>query len=445
MLPQDSELRLKVIHTVDRELLLENASSVLCCFSGGIDSTVLLHVLMSLSERYSFSLSAVHVNHGIRGAEAKRDEDFCLDTCKKLGVPLYVRHVDVPTYAKEKKISTELAARELRYAAFESVMSEIHADVAATAHNANDNAETLLFNIIRGTTTSGICSIPYRRGRYIRPLLNVSRDEIVEYAKMFGIEFVIDSTNGNDIYTRNFIRNNIIPLCEKLNPSFLSAVTRLTDSAKADEATLFALNADASRIALRFLRDNGVEEINNETVRKISNAMLSGGSRKFMLSGGRQLVVENGLLKLYQGEERRFDYAASSIQKGSNVFFDGAVTIDVQPSSENFREIYKSFTTVGHVSDIIFNNVTVRNRLPGDTVTVCGVRKSVKKELINRKIPVDMRNVLPVICIGDRIAFVPFVGVDDAFSPEEDKSSLKISVTFNIDQYNIFHMEAGAK
>lgn len=430
MLLQDNELRLKVIHTIDREKLLENAHSVLCCLSGGVDSTVLLHVLSTLSEKYGFLLSAVHVNHCIRGNEADRDELFCRSLCEKLGVPLYVEHEDVPKYAQKNGMSTELAARELRYAAFDRVMDSIGADCAATAHNANDNAETLLFNIIRGTSASGICAIPYKRGRYIRPLLNVTRSEICEYSKAFDIEYVTDSTNNDDIYTRNFIRHNIIPLCEKLNPSFVEAATRLSDSAKADEELIIAGGCDLTRKARIFLEENGVRGINNDMLKKISAAAENGGSKRFALKGGRVLLVENGSFVMSSDDNIRYDYEKAVLKKGRNEFFDGAVSIDIEPSAENFREIYKTFTTVGHVSDIIFSNVCVRNRLPGDAITVNGIHRSVKKELINKKVPLRLRKALPIICIDGKIAFVPYVGVDDAFSPKSG-SGLKISVSFN--------------
>ena len=232
---RDTKLRLNVIHTIDREDLLNGVSGVLCCLSGGADSVTLLHVMLSLRQRYGISISAVHVNHGIRGNEADRDEMFCKELCSKYGIKLYVKRGDVPSYAKSKGISTELAAREVRYSLFEEALSESGAEVAATAHNANDNAETLLFNIIRGTSPTGICAIPYKRDRYIRPLLCVTREQIMAYVAENELSYVIDSTNGDDDYTRNFIRHNIMPQCIRLNPSFVSAVTRLTDGAKADE------------------------------------------------------------------------------------------------------------------------------------------------------------------------------------------------------------------
>lgn len=427
---QEAKLRLKVIHTVEQWGLFDGCRHMLCCLSGGMDSSVLLHVLLSLSKRYRFKLSAVHVNHGIRGSEADRDESFCAEMCRALGVDFVPVRVDVPTYAAEKNISIELAARKLRYDAFESVMSSIGADRAATAHNADDNAETLIFNIIRGTSTSGICSIPYRRGNYIRPLLAVSRQEIAEYSSQYNIGYVTDSTNSDDAYTRNFIRHNIVPLCLKLNPSFLDAVTRLTDSAKRDEALILSSGLDKRREIVAFLEDNGIFGVNNDMIIKLAEAADGGGTRDFVLSCGRKLSVVNGAI-MPSPPERAYNYENKELIIGDNSFFDGAVTVNLTFSSENFREIYKTFTTVGFISDIISGSVFIRGRLPGDSVTVCGVHKSVKKELINKKVPKYLRDALPVFCVGDKIAYVPYVGVDDAFAPKGEKS-LKISVVFKL-------------
>ncbi len=428
---QDSKLRLKVIHTVESESLLDGVKSVLCCLSGGADSSVLLHVLSSLKKRYGFELTAVHVNHMIRGLEADRDEAFCKDMCERLGVKLTTVSVDVPRYAKEQKISLELAARKLRYEVFAKVMLSDGANVAATAHNADDNAETLLYNIIRGTSTTGIQAIPYKRDCFIRPLLAVSRMEIEEYAKENAISYVEDSTNSSDEYTRNFIRHNIIPLCKQLNPSFLSAVTRLTDSAKADEKLISSFDADNKRRIKKLLEENGISGVNNQTLFKIENAIKDGGTKEFTLSNGVKMAVVNGEPSFEKIHCENRNYQNEVLALGENVFFDGTVTVNCEPSTENFRGIYKTFTTVGFVSDIIFNDLRVRNRISGDTVTVGGVRKSLKKELINRKIPRNMRDLLPVFCVGDKVAFAPYVGVDDEFAPKSE-NSIKITVKVDL-------------
>lgn len=427
---QEAKLRLKVIHTAERWGLFDGCHHMLCCLSGGMDSSVLLHVLLSLKSRYGFKLSAVHVNHGIRGEEADRDERFCAEACRLLGVGFVPVKVDVPSYAAEKNISVELAARELRYDAFERVMDDLGADRAATAHNADDNAETLIYNIVRGTSTSGICSIPYKRGKYIRPLLAVSRREIAEYSSECDIRYVTDSTNSDDAYTRNFIRHNIIPLCLKLNPSFMDAVTRLTDSAKRDEAIMLSSGLDKRREIVALLEDNGIYGVNNDMIQRLSEAVRSGGTRDFVVSGGQRLRVADGSITTAPAL-REYVYENKKLIMGENIFFDGAVTVKLEFSSENFREIYKTFTTVGCISDIISGSVFIRGRLPGDSVTVCGVHKSVKKELINKKIPKHIRDALPIFCVGDKIAFVPYVGVDDVFLPKSEKS-LKISVIFKL-------------
>ena len=429
---RESKLRLDVIHTIDREGLLDGVSGVLCCLSGGADSVTLLDVMLSLRERYMISVSAVHVNHGIRGSEADSDELFCRDLCSKYGIKLYVKSADVPSFAISKAISIELAAREVRYSLFEEALSESGAEVAATAHNANDNAETLLFNIIRGTSPTGICAIPYKRDRYIRPLLCVTREQIMTYIDENELSYVIDSTNTDEDYTRNFIRNNIIPQCVRLNPSFIPAVTRLTDGAKSDERLIASFGLDRRRSVVEFLERNGIYGVNHDMISKIAAALQAGGSHDFILTSGRRLSTENGTISLRNDVYEMYDYALARLKEGQNAFFGGKVLINTALSCENFREIYKTLTTHGHLSAIISGCVVVRNRRSGDAVCVNGIHKSVKKELINRKIPRRLRDIIPVFCVDGKIAFVPFVGVDDEFSPHGD-TSLKISVYFNLD------------
>jgi tRNA(Ile)-lysidine synthase len=168
-------VRLKVIKTIESHNLLDNAKRVMAGFSGGADSSVLLDVLMSLRERYGFELSAVHVNHQIRGEESDHDEAFAKEVCYKAGIILWTVRVDVPALVKEKSLSLEDAARQARYEVFSKIAAENGIDLIATAHNADDNAETVLFNLTRGSALKGLGGIPYKRQNIIRPLLDVSR------------------------------------------------------------------------------------------------------------------------------------------------------------------------------------------------------------------------------------------------------------------------------
>ena len=209
--------------------LCNNPKSICVALSGGADSVCLLHILNSLSDSLGFKLSAIHVNHNIRGDEAKRDADFCVELCERLNVPLKVAAVSVLTEA-EKGESIELAARRLRYKVFE----EIDAQYIATAHNADDSLETFLINFCRGTGLKGLTGIPDIRGKFIRLLNECSKSDILNYIKNNNLEYVTDSTNLSNDYTRNKIRNNVIPLLKEISPELTNVSVRNLNLLKND-------------------------------------------------------------------------------------------------------------------------------------------------------------------------------------------------------------------
>jgi tRNA(Ile)-lysidine synthase len=223
---------MKNIKEIVKSSLLEFANdpkSICVAFSGGSDSVCLLHILHSLSKSMGFTLSAIHINHNIRGEEAKRDEDFCIEFCKSLNVPLKVQQVLVLDEAGKGE-SVEIAARRLRYEAFEA----LDVQYIATAHNADDSLETFLINFCRGTGLKGLTGIPNVRGRFIRPLNRCSKSDILEYIKSNGLEYVTDSTNLLSDYTRNKIRNNVIPKLKEVSPELVNISLRNIELLKSD-------------------------------------------------------------------------------------------------------------------------------------------------------------------------------------------------------------------
>lgn len=241
--------------------------------SGGADSVFLLDLLCKAAKEKKFSLYAIHINHMIRGKEADRDENFCRELCKKLGVRFLCERRNVPSEAEISGKTLEEAARDARYSSFEKLMESEEIPVIATAHNADDLAENILIRLIRGTSLEGICGIPSERelryGKVVRPILSVSKKEITEYCSKNGLQYVTDSTNLCDDYTRNKIRNRIIPMIEEINPAFLSVSAR--------NAELFSRDSDliegeAERIYRESLSDRGVIISN---VREKHKALLS--------------------------------------------------------------------------------------------------------------------------------------------------------------------------
>lgn len=212
---------------------------ILLALSGGADSRALLSLLREYCRDTGARLYAAHVNHMIRGEDAVRDRDFCVEVCRALDVECFTLDCDVPAVAKQRGIGIEQAAREVRYEFFERLMREHSIPILATAHNADDVLETLIFNLSRGSGLRGIGSIPPSRelgdGILIRPLLHASKDDIIEYCTQNNLDFVTDATNADDAYSRNYIRLHIIPHLKQLNSGMLTNAARLCAAARLDE------------------------------------------------------------------------------------------------------------------------------------------------------------------------------------------------------------------
>lgn len=208
----------KIILFIKEHELLNRGDKILVALSGGADSVLLLYFLLKFRKKYGISIGAMHVNHMIRGKSADEDEKFCRSLCEKFQIDYHSVKYNVPKYAELKKISVEEAAREIRYRELTKAKQKFKYDKIATAHTCSDNAETILLNVIKGAGLKGISGIPIKRDFIIRPILPLTKNEIVEYLSKAKLDFITDLSNLDDIYERNFIRNNLIPLIKKLNP-----------------------------------------------------------------------------------------------------------------------------------------------------------------------------------------------------------------------------------
>lgn len=242
----------KVTEAVKRYNMLEKGDNVIVGLSGGADSVALLNVMNSLKEELRISVFACHINHNLRGAESMRDESFVRNLCESKNIPLTVFSINVKENA-EKHESVEERARKMRYECFERLCEEKNAKLA-TAHTASDNAETIFINIIRGTGTKGLAGIPPVRGKIIRPLLRCTREDIERYCTENSLDYVTDSTNLSDDYTRNKLRHNLIPMLKEMNPSIFEAVSRMTSAVYDDNAYL---EQAAAKAKPECMRENG--------------------------------------------------------------------------------------------------------------------------------------------------------------------------------------------
>lgn len=398
----------KIKNTAEKYGMFCNKKSIIVGFSGGADSCTLLHALWKLKDEYSLNITAAHVNHGIRGEEAKRDEDFAVDFCKKLGVPVEVFHCNVPAEAAKAGMGLEEYGRKIRYEFFESINPDA---LVATAHNLNDCCETMLFNIARGTSVKGLRSIPAVRGNIIRPLIECTRAEIEKYCEENGIEYITDSTNLDDTYARNRIRLNVIPQLKKINPSFEQAVERLITSANEDESYFSAITEE---IINKAKTENGyntkkLSDCHNAIMRRAVSAIIekeTGASAETVhidnvcsiLSGGKTQIlfgttvtVENGILSF--GEKELTD------EWQREFFLDKEI---ITPSKAvRFLVIYKNEQIKKQIVhknvldyDCIMGELVLRSRISGDEIKLANrnCTKSLKKLFTEAKIK-DKNNV----------------------------------------------------
>jgi len=209
-----------ITKTVVREKLIERNDKVLVGISGGIDSTALLFVLLEIQKEIDFNLGLGHVNHMLRGKESERDEQFVRKLAEELHLPFYLERIDIRNIAVQKGLSIQHAGREARYGFFNEIAKKHGYNKIAIAHNLDDQIETFLLRAIKGTGLRGLTAIPIKRDAIIRPFLYTLRSDIAAYAAERKISFVEDSSNEKIVYERNYLRKEVLPVIEKLNPLF---------------------------------------------------------------------------------------------------------------------------------------------------------------------------------------------------------------------------------
>lgn len=437
-----------LLSALDAYAMLDGQTGVLVGYSGGADSSAMLHLLKSVCDSRGIYLHAMHIHHGIRGEEANRDARFCEETCRKLGVDFTLVSADIPALAKESGRSVEETAREFRYGEFiKKVRADERLSCIATAHNANDNAETVIFNLTRGSGITGVSGIAPIRDfdgiTVIRPLLYADKRDIVGYCEQNGIEYIFDSTNNDTQYTRNFIRHEIIPSLEKLNPSMLASVTRMTEILRADASCLDGIakefaknNVKDGKIDVRVLTsvDKAISSrvisqmfasVSDKTVERVHIDAVLGlvggcsGDASLSLPGEVRAVIESGRLYFTPdapAAPHRFEYELSD---GVNRFDEGFAVLvarnaeDLQKYNETLQNIYKLSIHTKISFDKIGNTLTVRSRRDGDSYVFGGMRRKLKKLYNDRAYSAKKRAATPVFCDAEGIVWVPGFPVAD--------------------------------
>jgi len=356
---------------------------LLCAVSGGADSMCLLHLLL----RSGFDVTAAHLEHGIRGAEALRDAAFVERWCKEQGIPVVVEHADVPAFAAENGLGIEEAARKVRYDFLYRTADRIGAVRILTAHNLDDNAETLLFNLARGSGTAGLCGIPRESGMLLRPLLHVSRREIEEYLDENAVPHVEDSTNQSDDYTRNLIRHHVLPALRGINPRFSEAAARTARLAGQDED---CLSAEAAAFLERELQNDSLDlkalralhpAIASRVVRKLFPGLtmeradavltfLQGSEYGLLELPGHTLRREQG--RLYLEAEGEFSLPERRLPPGERLEIPELDLAVLLEESVADAEIHDLFKTSFLKYEIVSSDLLCTGRRPGDCIRPLG-------------------------------------------------------------------------
>lgn len=456
----------ELFDAVKRDGLIVSEENVLVAFSGGADSVALLLMLHELKEKFNIKLFAAHLNHGIRGEEADRDERFCAELCKNKGIPIEVGHVSVPSEAAITGEGLEECARRLRYAFLNECAEKLGCTKIATAHHADDNIETVLLHLIRGAGPSGLVGISAKRGNLIRPLLRFRKRELTEYLDAIGQTYVVDSTNSDTTMTRNKIRHELLDTVYEINPKADTAFSSMSGLIEEDNKFLISLaesidknapfcelSALARPVLSRFIQlryaqyvrekngDFGAKsrppQLSHVHISPITEFIKTGmGNADFTLPGKITAHVSARGIEFSDTEKTAPEYYEIPLKFGENNIsqcgYKILITNDKNVADE-WQNIYKLSIPASVNSGTIFSKEStglfVRAKRQGDEYVYGGHTRNVRRRLIDLKIPAYERNRIPCICDSQGIVYVPFLRVADRVRPEKGKETLYLVCT----------------
>ena len=389
--------------------LIAPGDTVICAVSGGADSVAMLFALYLLREKLGITLEAAHFNHNLRGEESLRDETFVRELCARYEIPLHVASGEIHPGKK----GLEAAARDARYAFLESLPGKI-----ATAHTADDNAETILMHLVRGTGLKGLGGIAPERGKLIRPMLGITRREVEDFLAEWHLPHVEDSTNETDAFLRNRLRHHVMPLLAAENPRIAENLSQMALRLREDEACLSQLSryetlpevetlrtlpsAVRSRMLERFLKENGVREPEDVHIAQAEALVFSESpSASAAFPGGVTLSRQYGRLTANPTGEA-FTPVTLTCPGSAEA---AGIRITCEPAGELAQS--ENLLTVCPVGKI-----SIRPRQTGDKIRLSGGSKSLKKLFIDRKIPAADRGRIPVVCDETGILGVYSIGVN---------------------------------
>lgn len=436
----------KIENYIEEKSLIESGDNVVIGVSGGADSVALLLVLDSLKQKLGLKLFVVHVNHGLR-KEAFEEADYVKSLCDERNIPFYLYEKDVKEISKQLGIGTEEAGRKVRYEAFSEVLEKVGAGKIAVAHNSNDKAETMLFNLVRGTGLTGLISIPCERGAVIRPLLCVERKEIEEFLNKEHIRFYTDASNLTDDYTRNRIRNNILPLLTKevnkeavahmcktagqlgelgdylknvVDKAFTECVLKCeTGLVEFDKKLLLGQDTYIQKLLVKRAIDElvpGNRDITQTHIESVTGLLNKEGTKSVNLPYDIEAVSSYDTLSLSTKE----------------ISFEGSYIMETEILQNKEGFDYGKFQyTKCFDYDKIDKSLVLRKREQKDVICVNanGGTKKLKDFMIDEKIPQRQRDFVPIVACGSDVLWVVGYRMSEAYKvSKETKRIIRITV-----------------
>ena len=458
----------KVIDYIRENNLIKPGDKILIALSGGPDSVCLLNILFELQGELNIEIAAAHLNHLLRDKDAFEDEEYVVNLCNSMGIKCFTKRVDINKYAKEYKLSSEMAGRNVRYDFFDEILERENFNKIATAHNANDQAETILFRLMRGTGLEGLCGIKsLRDNKIIRPILCLTREEIEKYIELRNLNPRIDKTNFERVYNRNKIRLDILPyMKENFNEDIIQTLNRMSLLLQRDNEFLENLSLDLYNNYC--IESDDYFIIKSEIFKKeeaIFNRVLRHAITKFSKSNydfemkhiykiislaknnsGKIIDLPNGIyaenvygdiyiknrLEKYDTiEEKReliFDknYVNDTFIEFSDFKFKFLII-----NSYNEMELKESKSVKYFDFDKVSSTISVRYRKNGDKIMPLGMKgnKKLKDIFIDMKIPKEERDNVPILCFDDNIAWIIGIRTSEKYKvTNKSKNILKVLI-----------------
>lgn len=421
----------KVLNTICAHSLIDKGDKIIVALSGGADSVCLLDLLLSFKKDFQLEVMAAHVNHNLRGEESDSDEAFVRKLCREREVELFVKNVDVLKLSQQRGEGFEIVGRDVRYEFFKELSEETGAKVA-TAHTASDALETALMNIARGTSLSGLCSIPCKRGNIIRPLIDVTRAEVEDYVREKNLSFVQDSTNFQaDICGRNKIRHRAIPALKEVNEGAEDNFLRLRDDllsvtdfleseansllSKAqvqygfDAEVLKSAHPALLNFALKLLIKKSGANAEHRHIDLIKESLTTGGAVE--IGKGYIVIVKQGVLRVTEETDR--NYNDFSLEMGKSFSFMGKSYFLSELDEKEIVHRKLSSTVIN--CDKIKDNAKLRLRKSGDKFYPLnrGISKDLRKLQNEQKIPAEQRDSLLLLESEGEILWAEGIGVSE--------------------------------